>query len=281
LIPFNLHTHSIFCDGSDHPEKYVMRAIDKGFHTLGFSSHAPVPFTNHFAIQSNEKLLEYTETIRELQRTHREKINIFLGLEIDYITGLMPEFRVFNEICGLDFAIGSVHLVKKEGEEKLWFIDGPRPEIYEQGLDETFGGDIRRAVTNYWHQLNRMIAEEDLDIVGHLDKVKMHNRERFFSERDAWYRKLVFETLDLIKERGLIVEINTRGLYKGRARDYFPGVWIIRELMKMKIPATVCSDAHKPEEMNGHYSETERTLKELGIRELMVLTPEGWSAVAL
>jgi histidinol-phosphatase (PHP family) len=259
----------------------VEKAIKEGFHSLGFSSHAPVPFTNNFSIKNKESLVQYTEMVRHLQQSHQGKLNVFLGLEIDYIPGLMPDFNVFNDICRLDYAIGSVHLVKREGHDKLWFIDGPKPGVYDQGLAESFGNNIRMAVTAYWHQLNRMILEQEFDIIGHIDKIKMHNNGRYFSEDDDWYRKLVFETLELAKERGRIIEVNTRGLYKKRSKDYYPGVWLLKEIKEMGIPITLSSDAHKPGELTGWYREAEVMLKELGFEELMVLTNDGWGVEKL
>ena len=39
----NYHTHTIWCDGADSPEKVVLSAIEKGFSEIGFSSHAMLP----------------------------------------------------------------------------------------------------------------------------------------------------------------------------------------------------------------------------------------------
>ena len=68
---FNLHTHTRFSDGSDEPLKYVEEAIRQGFHTLGFSDHAPVPFANTFAIREDE-LGAYFEAITKLKSTKYE-----------------------------------------------------------------------------------------------------------------------------------------------------------------------------------------------------------------
>ena len=77
----------------------------------------------------------------------------------------------------------------------------------------------------------------------------MHNRGRYFSEDEPWYRSLALETIHLIKELGLICEINTRGLYKGRHADYYPGKWLISEMKPLHIPVIVSTDAHAPEDL--------------------------------
>lgn len=278
---FNHHTHSFFCDGSDHPEIYVKAALKAGFHTLGFSSHAPVPFKNNFAIREEEELKKYVEIIRGLKHQYKGQIDIFLALEFDYIPGLSDGFNHLKNSCGLDYTIGSVHLVKNDNDRPLWFIDGPKRESYERGLKDIFDGNIREAVTAYYKQVNRMISLEKPDIIGHLDKIKMHNKNEFFNEDEKWYRDLIMETIGIIHQSGSIVEVNTRGIYKKRCDDLFPGIFILGELKKRKIPITLSSDAHRPEEIDGFYPETVKILKDLGFDCLMCFSPTGWKGQAL
>ncbi len=281
MADFNFHTHSYFCDGSDEPEEYVKSALALGFHSLGFSSHAPVPFRNSFAIESNSRLIEYCHRVRELQSNYAGKINLYLSLEIDFIPGLMPEFSELKEGCNLDYTVGSVHLVKKEGTDDLWFIDGPKDAVYDEGLRHSFNGDIRQGIKAYYRQINRMVETQEPDIIGHIDKVKMHNKGRYFSEDDKWYRDLVDETLDVISKSSSIIEVNTRGVYKKRSDSLFPGREVLKKVRALKIPITISSDAHKPGELNGYYPEARKLLKEIGFKELMVFNGEGWTPEAL
>ena len=144
---FNLHAHSKFCDGAGDPEEYVISAIDKGFHSLGFSSHASVPFKNNFAIRDDQELTQYCTAIRNLREKYKDQISIWLALEIDFIEGITRDFKDFKQTCLLDYTIGSVHLVKNGYDDRLWFIDGPKVETYDDGLKNIFGGDIHLAVT--------------------------------------------------------------------------------------------------------------------------------------
>jgi len=259
----------------------VQAALKAGFHTLGFSSHAPVPFKNDFAIQSREELDKYCQCIRKLKADYRELIDILLSLELDYIRGISGDFHDMKTEWGLDYTIGSVHLVKNGSGKGLWFIDGPRVESYDKGLQEIFGGDIRKAVKTYFDQLNQMVLTQKPDIVGHLDKIRMHNKNRYFTEDEVWYEHLWSGTLELVRQSGLVIEVNTRGIYKGRYHDLYPAVTILREIKEMGLPVTISSDAHSPEEIDGHYKETIRILKELGFRELFFFSPSGWKGQAI
>jgi histidinol-phosphatase (PHP family) len=128
-------------------------------------------------------------------------------------------------------------------------IDGSRYETYDEGLMRHFGGDIRRGVRAYFHNENAMLERNRPTIVGHPDKIVMHNRDRYFTEDEPWYRDLALETIHLIRDLGLICEINTRGIYKGRHADYYPGKWLLQEMKTLKIPVIVSTDAHAPDDL--------------------------------
>jgi len=266
---FNLHTHSHFCDGKKPPEVYVERAIELGFHTLGFSSHAPVPFDNIFAIRE-EQLEEYFKTIRNLKTKYKDQINILLSLEIDFIPGITKPFEYFKIAGDLDYTIGGVHLIKKKGIEELWFIDGPVQERYDQGIQILYKGHGRQGVEAYYNQVLEMVTTQKPDIIAHLDKIKMHNKNRYFSEEEGWYKDLVWKTLKFIaSETNCIIEVNTRGLYKKRADSYFPSPEILEQVHHLKIPVTLNSDAHHPDELDKYFPEAVEMIKDIGFKELV------------
>jgi histidinol-phosphatase (PHP family) len=272
---FNLHTHSRFCDGKEEPEAYVKQAVELEFHTLGFSSHAPVPFENNFSLKE-EKMDEYFSTIRALDEKYKNRINILLSMEIDYIPGITRTFAEFSKAGNLDYTIGGVHLVRNKEIEKLWFIDGSKQETYDDGLQKLFNGHIRKGVEAYYNQIIEMVATQKPDIIAHLDKIKMHNKNRYFSEEEGWYKDLFWKTLKYIaSESNCIVEVNTRGLYKKRSDTFFPSPAILEQIHHLKIPVTLSSDAHHPSELNGYYVEALKLLKEIGFKEMVCFDKNG------
>ena len=271
---FNLHTHSNFSDGKASAEEVVTEAIKQGLKVLGFSDHSPVPFENNFAIKSDE-IGNYISTIKSLKEKYKNEIDIICSMEMDFIPGIVKDFRKTKMELGLDYLIGSVHLVGND-TEKLWFIDGSKVETYDEGLNNYFNGDIKKGVKAFFYQYNEMIETEEFDIVGHFDKIKMHNRDRYFHEEDKWYRDLLMETLTLIKEKSLIVEVNTRGIYKKRSSDFYPSTWVFPIMKEMNIPVVISSDAHKPEELTLCFDEAEKALKAAGYKETICFQNGGF-----
>ena len=277
---FNHHTHSTFCDGSKPPLNFVKTALEQDFSILGFSSHAPLPFENSFALRE-DKVDEYCQTIRSLSYEYASQLEIYLSMEIDYIPGLLEDFGYWKKRANLDYVIGGVHLLVPFGKQELWFIDGPRRETYDEGLKNIFGGDARKAVRTYFNQMNQMVESQAPDIIAHIDKIKMHNQERFFSVNDKWYHDMLFETLALVKQKGCIVEVNTRGIYKGRSNELFPNLTSLKRIKELDIPITLSSDAHAPEDLSKEFPYALEVIKNAGIKELMVFSYGKWNAQAV
>lgn len=276
---FNLHTHSIFSDGKSTPEDVVLEAINQGLKALGFSDHSPVPFENSFAIK-NDEVQNYIDTINFLKEKYKDQIDIYCSMEMDFIPGIVKDFKKTKEELNLDYMIGSVHLVGND-IDRLWFIDGSKVETYDEGLFNYYDGDIKKGVRAFFHQYNEMIETEEFDIVGHFDKIKMHNRGRYFSENDKWYRDYLMETLTLIKEKSLIVEVNTRGIYKKRSDDFYPSAWLFPIMREMNIPVVISSDSHKAEELTLCFKEAEEALRASGYKETVCYADGAYKSVAL
>ena len=296
---FNLHTHSIYSDGKSQPREIVEEAIRQGFTTLGFSEHSPLPFDNNFSVKSSD-MPHYVAEIAQLKEEFKDKIDLYCALEADYLTGVSEPFAVTKEKYHLDYLIGGVHLVVNPAlrqvqgpkvvepvetpvinPEEIWFIDGPKWEVYDEGLQKLFDGDIHRAVRRFFEQSNEMIENEPFDIIAHFDKIKMHNRDRYFHEDELWYRKLALETLDLIREKGLVMEINTRGIYKKRYNGFYPSPWLMEEACKMGVPAIISADAHHFSEISLEFEAAEEALKKAGYRSVVNFKDGCWVEVAL
>jgi len=280
MIDYNLHQHSTFSDGKAEPEAYVKKALELGFRAMGFAEHSPLPFSTTFSLKEENTDAYVRETAR-LKELYHGQIALYRALEFDFIPGLSDDFDTWRDKLHLDYAIGAVHLVQPENGDGLWFIDGPKKERYDDGLQKYFGNDIKKAVKTYYYQINRMVETQQFEIVGHLDKIKMHNAGRYFSEEEPWYRRLVNESLELIKEKDLVVEVNTRGLYKKRSDRLFPDDETLKQIKAMQIPVLISSDAHLPDELNRFMDYAEKRLVEIGIKSVAFFCEGSWEEVPL
>lgn len=275
----NYHTHTSYCDGKEPMPHFVERALQLHFKHLGFSSHAPINKENSFSIKE-EKINDYIREISALQMKNPQ-IQLFKGLECDFIPHFTKPFSHFIETYHLDYLIGGVHLVQTPVHEQLWFIDGSKQQTYDEGLKVYFQNNIQKAVTAFWEQTFEMIETQPFDIIAHMDKIKMHNQGRFFSEQENWYVDLIQKAIGLIYDKNIIVEINSRGLYKKRCKDFYPSDLILCLIQKKGIPMVISSDAHKPDELDLYYTEAIEKLKHFGIDQIVHFTNTGWKEVKL
>lgn len=277
----NYHSHCTFCDGRSTPEDFVKFAISHGFRAYGFSSHSPLPFET-FWNMSKDDMPEYLEEINRLKEKYADQLEIYTSLEIDYLDETYnPSIAYFQELP-LDYRIGSIHflpLSEHLSEDNMVCIDGAFAD-YKDSVDRYFEGKISKLVTRYFDSTLQMIEAGGIDIVGHMDKIYMngHKCEGFSFDAD-WYQKPFKAVLDLIAQKGLMVEVNTKNLIK--KQQIFPRKEYLGLLKDMNIPVMVNSDCHYPDLVNDGRTEAFEILKEIGFRTTRELIKGNWQDVAI
>lgn len=277
----NYHSHCTFCDGRSTPEDFVKFAISHGFRAYGFSSHSPLPFET-FWNMSKDDMPEYLEEINRLKEKYASQLEIYTSLEIDYLDETYnPSIAYFQELP-LDYRIGSIHflpLSEHLSEDNMVCIDGAFVD-YKDSVDRYFEGKISKLLTRYFDSTLKMIEAGGIDIVGHMDKIYMngHKCEGFSFDAD-WYQKPFKAVLDLIAQKGLMVEVNTKNLIK--KQQIFPRKEYLGLLKDMNIPVMVNSDCHYPDLVNDGRTEAFEILKEIGFRTTRELIKGNWQDVAI
>jgi len=272
----NYHSHSHYCDGEHPIENHILKAIEKDFIAIGISSHMPVYFHSPWALKRNE-VNNYIKDIDHLREKYKDRIQVYKSMEVEVIPGLCgpgcKEVMDYN----LDYVVGSIHFVNTLKDGIPWGIDGSF-ELFKRGFKEIYDEEIKEVIKDYYLLTMQMVDEECPEVIGHVDKIKMHG-ESFFSEKSDWYIKLVDETLDLIREKQAIVEVNTRGIYKGLTDEPYPSWWILKKVFKLGIPVQLNSDSHHPDELDGAYRITSKRLHEIGFRTFRVLINNSWQDI--
>ncbi|MDR1949855.1 MAG: histidinol-phosphatase [Spirochaetaceae bacterium] len=267
-----LHTHTTFCDGLDSVETCCRAAWEKGFDSIGFSSHAPVGKKTGLVSDwhlPDGRLAEYLDTVREARRRWAGRLVVYLGLEIDYIRGLMgPADPDYREL-GLDYSIGSVHYIFPPGGGEPVTVDGP-PEEFAKNLSGRFSGDGEALMEIYWDTLEGMIAAGGFDILGHADVVRKNNPgEKWFALTGERYQRRITRAAESIARSGAVVEVNTGGINRGILQDPYPSRGFLELLRKKNVPVTITADAHRASHLGGHYDTARQTLLAAGYREIL------------
>ena len=263
----SMHTHTNFCDGNDSVEEMCRAAFKKKLCAVGFSAHAPtekqlgkVCFWN----LREKNVSKYTEEVLAAKKRWDGKLNVFLGMEVDYIKGMRAPADNDIQSLNLDYVIGSVHYLYPENAEPFT-IDGSEEEFYH-GLNDYYGGDADRLMNDYYDAVLEMIDAGGFDILGHIDIIKKNtiNKNLWPKENEISRQK---ETAQAASKAGIAIEVNTGGINRKKIDEVYPSLSFLRLIREYDIPLIITSDAHNAGDINGNYNTALQTLKTAGIKE--------------
>lgn len=273
----NYHSHSNFCDGKAPLEDFVKSAIAAGFTAYGVSSHAPLPFSTRWTMEK-EQVPDYLREIERLKGKYAGQIELYAGMEIDYLDEKSNPANDYFQHLPLDYRIGSVHLVYTEKGEVI--DTDTNPDNFQLLLQQHFAGDLQRMVRCYYEASMRMVEKGGFDFIGHADKIA-YNAEfcQSGSTESVWYSKMRNELFDLIAEKGVIMEINTKAWLKKNC--FFPMQRYWADILKRHIPVVVNSDVHLPELVNAGRPEALKQLKDIGFTTICEFHHGVWQEVGI
>lgn len=272
----NLHTHTVYCDGKNTTEEMIQSAINNNFYSIGISTHGPVNFITDWNIQKY-KVKKYIAEVLFLKEKYKDKIDVLLGMELDYI----PEvgFDEFTQelIKRLDYYIGSVHFLGVLCDKTMWTVDYKLEELVK-GVNENFNGDVKYAVETYYSLISEVAEKFQPPIIGHLDLIKkFNNKNILFDEGEDWYISIVDKCLNTIKKSKSVIEINTGGISRGYSEEQYPSTFILKKIKEKNIPITINSDAHTVEGINCKFVEMYELVKSLGFEDISCMKKNGWT----
>lgn len=274
--PSNFHSHCTFCDGRSHPEDYIKFALSQHFRAYGFSSHSPLPFETFWNMSISD-MPEYINEISRLKEKYKDQIEIYTGLEIDYLDESYNASNPYFQSLPLDYRISSVHFISWEQpllEENMTCIDGSYAD-FAKAVEQRYQNDIQPIVEDFFHSSMQMVELGGFDIVGHMDKIYLNaNKHPDFDIEAQWYVKRLEALIDLIAEKELIVEINTKNFQ--RKQQTFPHSNLFKLLYKYNVPVMVNSDSHFPDLINTGRTAILKKLKETGYQTTRELVAGKW-----
>ncbi|MEK5252006.1 histidinol-phosphatase HisJ [Paenibacillus sp. FSL F4-0125] len=266
------HTHHERCGHAvGKLEEYVQRGIALGLQQLGLSDHLPLihvdpaSYYPEMAMPMAE-LPRYVEECLTLKERYRGVIDLRVGLEADYIEGYEDQIREILSPYPWDYLIGSVHFL---GE---WDITDHRQVHGWEGKDEL---EVYRL---YYDAVKKSALSGLYDIIGHMDVIKRFGYGPQTPEGKAEVKALELDTLKVIADSGIAMELNASGLSKPCA-EMFPAEHLLQEAFKLGIPLTLGSDAHDPAKLGDGLQEARSMLWHTGFRELAVF--EGRRRIAV
>ena len=264
----NLHTHTTFCDGKDTPRDMALKAIEKGFSSLGFSGHAPTETHSNCEVKDFDG---YESAVNELKKEFDGRLDILFGIELDYFSaGLYPELNY-------DYKIGSVHMKKQSTGE---FVHYDRSyEVAKLGCDKFYGGDSLAYAKEYYETLADMPNRLKADFVGHFDLLtKFSEKHPEFIDTDSKkYREYALSALHAVREKMEFFEVNTGAIGRGHRTTPYPAPFILDEMRRLDCKLLITSDCHNMEFLDICFDESKEYIKAHGFDTIYNLTSRGFA----
>jgi histidinol-phosphatase (PHP family) len=174
-----------------------------------------------------------------------------------------------------------VHFIVPPNGAEPFCVDGSSEEL-QRGIREGFGGDGEALMHAYWDAVLEMIALGGFNILGHVDLLKKNNGgSRFFESDSGPYRERCAEIAAAAgaaagaaaEKSGLVVEVNTGGINRGRIDEPYPSFSLLRLLFQAGVPAIITADAHCAAHLDGNYDAAFRLLTKAGYSGNLAVPP--------
>lgn len=272
----NYHIHSVYCDGKDDLEAITIEAIHRGFKSIGFSSHCPMPVENSYSMKY-ERLAQYCQEVRILKSKYGKLIQIYLGLEVDFIENVISPASPIVLFQQLDYTIGTVRFLWGKEGSKVYPLN-TNTDTFLKAIKDGFHSNPASLIRSYFSAIRRMAESSKPTIIGLFDLVKMHNNGYVVFDPDTeFYQAEVDNTLRVIKANNSILEVNTRSFYKGTSTEFSPADDVLRKALDLNIPVTINTDAHRKEELDSALANAYEHLRELGFTSAYALIDGVWN----
>lgn len=229
----NLHTHTSRCrHASGTEEEYVLAAIDAGLEVLGFSDHTPFWFPSDYYTHMRmfpEELTGYASAVLELRKKYKDRLEIPLGVEVEYYPQFLPELLPRLRDAGIEYMLLGQHWNGNEiGEE----YNG-RPTESEEKL------------SRYCNQVIEAMQTGLFTYLAHPDLLNFVGSRRVY---ETHMRRVCKEA----KACNMLLEINLLGL---QAQRQYPNATFLGLAAEEGCKMVLGSDAHQPQDVLNRQAE--------------------------
>lgn len=269
----NSHCHTVFCDGINTAEEMTREAYERGFVSLGFSCHSPLPYATDWALKQ-ERINEYCDKIAELKKEYQGRLEVICGIELDVESVDIPLEK-------FSYILGSMHTLRIDGEPLG--VDNSAQEWLD-GVCKYFSGDVIKATKAYYDQVYVSATRPEIDIVGHFDLVtKFNENNAIFDENSREYLDYAISVLDGVcdKRNDVVFEINTGAMARTGRTVPYPLKPLLSRLQERGMRVMVNSDCHDKRYLEIGYDKSFELLRECGFKSVWRLRENGFEELGL
>lgn len=106
---FHIHTYRCRHAGNEKEMDYIQKCCELGVKRVVFTDHAPFPGNPFRGRMSMAELDDYVSKLTELRRTYKDKIEIVIGLEAEYLPSFDAYYADLKDEYGIEFLLLGQH----------------------------------------------------------------------------------------------------------------------------------------------------------------------------
>jgi histidinol-phosphatase (PHP family) len=270
------HIHTPYCGHAQGKTiEYIERAIELGFHEIGFTDHLGRYYLTHIQRRRywdwgmNERnITRYIAEVSDLKALYRDQINVKIGLEIDFVEGAEELLMPFLDHFAFDFFLGSIHCLPRFGWKHLADYT-----VYDE--DAVF--------TEYFRCARAAMQSKLFHSLAHLDFIWRYLRWPQKGALDLLEREIA-ATVQTGRDTTTCIEINANGYLWSQlniTEGPDPFVMLLGEIRDRQAPVTIGSDAHDPQLVGKSFNDIIPVLHSWGITHCTTFTEGKPHAVLL
>ena len=220
----NYHTHTPRCRHAEGTEaEYVQAALDSALQILAFSDHTPYWFHgdyySHMRMYPHE-LDGYCDAVRQVKKQYAGKLQIHLGLEVEYYPAFFHEVLRRARDQGIEYFLLGQHWVGNEQDEPYCGRGMEDEALLKRYCDQVIEAMQTGLFTYLAHP----------DLIHYVGDPKVYQRHM---------RRVCKEA----KSCAIPVEINLLGLDEGR---HYPNRLFWEVAAEENCHCVIGCDAHRP-----------------------------------
>ncbi|MVP01976.1 histidinol-phosphatase HisJ [Paenibacillus lutrae] len=258
------HTHTKFCYHGNPAETplYLERAIERGFQRYTISEHPPLPeqwvadpeLMAELAMPL-EELPVYLAYAEEMKKRYEERLEVTVGLEMDYLHGREDFSNELLGRCGdrLEDVLVSVHYLPGRGGIRC--LDY-KADDFRDGL-LSYYGTMDAVVNEYYNHVEQAIewaaALPMRKRLGHVQLIEKFREALPPIDPELVERRLA-GLLPKLEAAGLGIDVNVAGLRVPTCGQAYTPQGFLEACAERGIPLVYGSDTHKPEHVGADWA---------------------------
>jgi len=223
----NYHTHTYRCNHATGDEiEYVEMALQQGLRILGFSDHTPQWYGDNYYSKIRmlpQELNDYCDCVRALQKKYADRLEIHLGVEVEYYPALFGTLLENLREAGIEYLLLGQHWLGNE-------------------IGESYTGratDSEQMLCRYCEQVSEAMETGKFTYFAHPDLI-------YYTGPDSTYRHYMRTLCQQAKRCNVPLEYNLLGYDNGRN---YPDFRFWELAAEEGCSVILGSDAHRPEDV--------------------------------